>query len=345
MRTRMSSITIYDPTKADAASAVRGVGRYLELLRQAFPDATYTAEAKQTDKNPFIHPFFSPLGQADLCYLYTDLTHSVAVIHDLIPLKYPSHFPIGLKAKINISLNRHIAKRFGAIVTDSEVSKTDIVNLIGVDASRVHVIYPYLSQTLQTDAQKTHSPLGKPYFLYVGDATWNKNLVNIAHAIMKTKYPLVCIGKVFKTENIDELTHPWQEELWSFLKVTRDNPQFILPGFVDNTTLAQYYSHAVANVLISHDEGFGFSYVEAGAHHTPSVLADRPIFHEISGDQGALFAHPDNPELISEALEQLTANQSLRQKLGAQAKSRSLTFTAARFRSQWLDVIASLSRS
>ena len=39
----------------------------------------------------------------------------------------------------------------------------------------------------------------KNYVLYVGDATWNKNLVNIARAIKLADVHCVFVGKVFQT--------------------------------------------------------------------------------------------------------------------------------------------------
>ena len=91
----------------------------------------------------------------------------IAVIHDLIPLKYPGHFPAGIRGSINVFLNNLALKNYDLIVTDSAASKKDIVQILKIDESRVKVIYPtlpevFIESKLKTQNLKLKSP--KTYY-------------------------------------------------------------------------------------------------------------------------------------------------------------------------------------
>ena len=48
--------------------------------------------------------------------------------------------------------------------------------------------------------------------------------------------------------------------------------EFIFLGFIEDYELVKLYQQAKLNVLLSRDEGFGFSYIEAANFGCPSVL-------------------------------------------------------------------------
>ena len=59
--------------------------------------------------------------------------------------------------------------------------------------------------------------------------------------------------------------------------------------------LFNLYKQSSVNLLISSDEGFGFSWLEAANFTRPSILSDLPVLKEIS-DGNALFVDPKNPQ-------------------------------------------------
>lgn len=298
----MSAVFVFDPTASDSQSAVRGIGRYLQILKENFPNWIFTNQLQKVNQESvFINPFFN--------FIQPPLTikriarKQIAIIHDLIPLKYPSHFPIGLKGKLNIFLNKISLRNYNEIVTDSEASRHDIITILKISASRVKVIYPSLPKIFTTNKQPRVTPPPSPFCLYVGDATWNKNLVNLARAIKIINVTAIFVGKAFTQKN-NSLNHPWQKELKEFLKETKGDKRFIFPGFVSDKKLINFYRQARLNVLVSRDEGFGLSYLEAASQKTPSVLADIPVFHEIAGEN-ALFANPEDPYDIANQIGKL----------------------------------------
>ena len=141
----MKKVFVYDPTVSDNLSSVRGVGRYLQILKENFSEWIFSNNVtmKQWNKHDvFINPFFN--------FLQPPLTlkrlaqKQIAVIHDLIPLKYPSRFPAGIKGSIYILLNKLALKNYDLIITDSEASKTDIIQILNIKENKIRVIYPCL---------------------------------------------------------------------------------------------------------------------------------------------------------------------------------------------------------
>lgn len=71
----------------------------------------------------------------------------------------------------------------------------------------------------------------------------------------------------------------------------------------------QQYADILADnailVSASLDEGFGLPVVEAHTLGVPTVLTDMPVFHEVAGEDGALFFDPHDPKDFAEKVKQL----------------------------------------
>ncbi len=343
----MNKVFVYDPTASDKLSSVRGIGRYLQILKENFPEWTYVNKETMKQLNNdcvFINPFFN--------FLQTPLTFQriakkqIAVIHDLIPLKYPSHFPAGIKGSIYILLNKLALKNYDLMITDSEASKRDIVKILKIKDQKVKIIYPCLPKVFSIKypvssmmKNTKYKILDTKYCLYVGDATWNKNLVNLARAIKIANVTCMFVGKIFgEARQAPSLDHPWQKEFKDFINETKDDKRFIFAGFVPDSELIKLYKQSSLNILPSHDEGFGFSYLEAAQFSCPSVMSDIPVLKEIS-EENALFADPENPQDLADKIGEICFNKDLRNKIGAKAKKRAEFFSANKFKKEILSVI------
>jgi glycosyltransferase involved in cell wall biosynthesis len=347
----MNKIYVFDPTASDKLSGVRGVGRYLQILKENFPEWSFidTLYATRSTLYPiFINPFFN--------FLQRPLTmkrvaqNQIAVIHDLIPLKYPSHFPAGIRGNINIYLNRLALKNYDLVVTDSQASRKDIIDILRLPEEKIKVIYPCLPKSFlklkiqNLDLNKNLKlKISNSFCLYVGDATWNKNLVNLAKAIKIINVTCVFVGKVFDPRYTSHDTrytfnHPWQKEFKDFLNEVQDDKRFIFTGFLPDSDLIKLYQQATLNILPSRDEGFGFSYLEAGQFSTPSVLTDIPVLKEISAGN-ALFTDPKNPHDIADKIGEIYFDKDVRNTLGNKAFERSKFFSPGKFRKEFLRLL------
>jgi glycosyltransferase involved in cell wall biosynthesis len=330
---------IFDPSTLDKGSIHRGGGRFISLLKENLEDSvTFVSsfnEIKSQDTLviPFFNPFTSPFLKKRVCKT------QILVIFDAIPLRYTHAFPVGIKGKLNVLRNIMSLQIYDRIITISQEAKKDIVKYLHVKEEKVEVIYLTLPTlfTCNTNLQLSKNyNLPEKYLIYVADVNWNKNIVTIAKAIKKAQMPCVFVGKVFGdlTQKFD---HPWQKDLKDFVYETKTNPLFIFPGYVGDEDLVYLYKNAFANILVSRDEGFGLSFLEAASQKTPSVLSDKPIFHEIAKDS-ALFAKCDSVEDIVGKIHELE-NSSLRAQLSQKAFERSLFFNSNTFKQCWLSLL------
>jgi glycosyltransferase involved in cell wall biosynthesis len=304
-------------------------------------EITFTSNLQDVpDHAILVNPFFNflqpPLKLKRVC------RRQIAVVHDIITLKYPEQFPTGIRGKLYKHVNKLALRRYDSIITDSETSKKDLIQLLGKNEKHIHVVYPVLSNNFyEKKPVKPPIQLPEKYLIYVGDVTWNKNVANIARAIKIAQIPCIFVGKSFATymaKNPHEITHPEQQEVRAFVEEAKDNPLFIIPGFISDEELIYLYQHAFANLLVSRDEGFGYSYFEAGALGTPSVLANRPIFKE-TAEETALFADPEDPAEIAEKIKRYIDDSSLQKTLGSATQERSKKFNSDIFRKTFLDAV------
>lgn len=356
----MNKVYVFDPTKSDKLSSVRGVGRYLQILKENFPDWSFTdtLHATRYTLYPiFINPFFNflqkPLTMKRLAQ------KQIAVIHDLVHLKYPSHFPAGIRGNINVFLNRISLKNYDLIITDSEASKKDIIDILRLPEEKIKVIYPCLPKSFLNPKFKSQTGrqllVTDHYCLYVGDATWNKNLVNLARAIKIINVTCVFVGKIFdqKTRRLlDSLNNKWLSEYKEFLYEAKDDKRFIFAGFLTDSELIKLYQQTEVNVLPSRAEGFGFSFLEAASQGCPSIMSDIPVLKEISGSSlkgqflkgqnlkgPSLFFDPENPHDIADKIGEIYFNKELRNIFGRKAKKRSEFFSQKKFKNAFRTIV------
>ena len=119
----------------------------------------------------------------------------------------------------------------------------------------------------------------EPYFLYVGNAYPHKNLELLVSAFgdfLKTsgkKCDLLFVGKddYFYQRLKKKVANMGLSDAVHFLES------------VDDNTLRDLYTHALALVFPSFMEGFGLPALEALSLGTKIICSDIPIFHEILG--------------------------------------------------------------
>lgn len=370
-------IYVFDPTAKDQQSKVRGVGRYLQTMHEYLsPELTFTNDLKSVPfESIFINPFFDHL-KPPLKLVGRVAKKQIAIIHDLIPLKYPKAFPIGMKGMLYKFLNNWNLSSYDIIVTDSMESKKSIISLLKIPETRIKVIYATVPRLfiphidIYAESIEHHHPFHKEadhsipefsklpvsefipqsiqnlkdYVVYVGDGTWNKNLLNIARGVQMANVTCVCVGKIFSQAGEKAASfkpHPWLAPLYGFFKQVENDKRFIFPGYVSDVDLLQLYKNARINILLSYDEGFGLSFIEAGYVSTSSLLSDIPIFHEIAKNS-ALFANPSDPKDIAQKLDQLFYDNILREKTSIDAFERAQDFNPELFRNNWLTLVNSL---
>ncbi|RRJ28340.1 glycosyltransferase family 4 protein [Halocatena pleomorpha] len=102
--------------------------------------------------------------------------------------------------------------------------------------------------------------------------------------------------------------------------------EILFTGWIEQQTLVQLLSNAVATVFPSLHETFGLPVLESMACGTPVVASDRYAIPEIAGD-GAILVDPEAPEEIAAALDRLITDATRRAELARQGRKRATTFS------------------
>jgi glycosyltransferase involved in cell wall biosynthesis len=210
---------------------------------------------------------------------------TVVTLHDLKPFKQQGEY---LRAGLRGRMRRLAIERAAALIVPTSALARDAVELLGVDADRVHVIPeapdPVFTPRPQDEvsAARRRYRLPDEYLLWVGGMRHpdpHKRVAALAEA--PRRLPLVLVGDHSQ----------WAREL----------EDVILTGAVPDDHLAAIYTGARALVFASDDEGFGLPTVEALACGTPVVACDVPALREVLGDRATLVPCDDLALLMVEA--------------------------------------------
>jgi glycosyltransferase involved in cell wall biosynthesis len=230
---------------------------------------------------------------------------------------------------------RALTKTAAMILTDSNYSKSCILNTFHLYDNRVKVIYPGADHILEIPPDpevlsRLHLEPQK-YVLAVGSLYPHKNL-GILHSINWQKYDLkLCIVGEAPDTNAK-----------SFMKVVeeaRNQPAHILyTGRRTDAEIKSLYTHAFAYVLPSLYEGFGFPPLEAMFCGCPVIASDRTSIPEVCGD-AALYFDPLSSESLRRAVDRIVTDDAMRKTLIENGYQRSNQFRWDRAAQQIMDVL------
>lgn len=235
----------------------------------------------------------------------------IPVMHDLNFV----HQPEGLPA-LTGWYYRHFFQKFAQkatrIATVSHYSAKDIAQTYNFPLDKVDVIGNGVGEQFfpSTEMHNVSEVNGAPYFLFVGSLNPRKNIIGMLksfeHFKAKTGYhhKLVIVGDpMFK---LDET-----ERFFAQMQFRED---VIFAGRREGDELNRLYSHATALWFVSHFEGFGIPIIEAYRAGCPVITSTTTSMPEVAED-AALLCDPHQIEAISEAMQRLVDDGTLRSRL------------------------------
>lgn len=256
----------------------------------------------------------------------------VVTIHDIIPLLLPAYRG-GLLPRAYTSLVAATARGTSAIITDSDASKTDIIERLGIPAERIHAIWlaagikyhPRPGSLIDTAIQQKYN-LPDDYVLYLGGFDVRKNV----HTLLKAytyiqqgvgdQVPLVIAGKLPETITPRLLDIPMYLNMMEL-----DEAAVRLIGFVEEADKPALYRMAKVFVFPSRYEGFGLPVLEAMACGTPVVTTDTSSLAEIVGD-GGFVVQPDDARHMAGATLSMLVQDDLHEEMSQKARARADQF-------------------
>jgi glycosyltransferase involved in cell wall biosynthesis len=266
----------------------RGMGVYAEQMRLRLPRLVEVVGHNQDLTHYLVFKLFAPRPL---------LLPAVVTVHDLIPLKYPKAYPLGIRGRWRWRQNKKFLRRANGIITDSQASKRDIIKFTGIDSDKILVVYLAAKEIFRPVKAVNKFGLPDKFVLYVGDLNWNKNVVSLAKTCLKLDYPLVVVGRQAAAADFDA-RHPENQELVEFQSLAKINPrQIICMGAISQRDLVMVYNLATIYAQSSRDEGFGLPVLEAMACGCPVLSSEQGSLPEITG-KAALKLSPANLKLL-----------------------------------------------
>ena len=254
---------------------------------------------------------------------------AVVTIHDLIHVRFAHlHSPgVGLYARTMAGL---AARRAAVVISDSQATKRDIVELLGVPEAKVRVVPLGVSPLLQPaaavdiDVFRSDHALPAQYVLYVGARKGHKNLELLVRAwgVMRPgeRPPLVFAGPAWRPDAaLARLAH----------ELGVDGSIRFSGDVHDEMALASLYSGAALVVQPSLAEGFGLPPLEALACGVAVLSSDAGSLPEVLGP-AAVYLPPRDPAAWAKGVLDLLADGNLRTTLGSRGRTHAATFTWAR---------------
>lgn len=317
---------------------VRGTGFYIENLKKSlfkyYPQNEYIFFTKEQDlpsdldliHYPYFEPFFLTLP-------FHKRHKTVVTVHDLTPFVFPEHFPVGLRGKLKWWIQKMSLGRADAVITDSQSSKNDIMRFANIPESRIAVVYlaageqfkRIKNQKSKINSIKTKYGLPEKFALYVGDATWNKNLPRLIEATKKADIPLVMVGKALKEERFDQ-KNPWNKDLVAVQNLSKKEKNIIRLGFVSTEELVLLYNVGTVFVMPSLYEGFGLPVLEAMQCGCPVVTSKEGSLPEVGGE-AALYVDAYSKDNIARGISEVFSSVQARKKLSAKSLEQAKKFS------------------
>jgi glycosyltransferase involved in cell wall biosynthesis len=241
---------------------------------------------------------------------------NVVVIHDAAALRYPEAYSNSYVA-YQRSLLPALARRARLLVTVSEFSRGELVDVLGVSPERIRVIPGGVDDRFaaRTDPARAlaHYGLERPYVLVVGTLSARKNLGVLERA-----------GGVLRERGV-ELVVAGSDR--GYLRGADTALRRL--GYVADALLPALYAGARAVAMPSFYEGFGLPCLEAMASGVPVVASARGALPQTCGDS-ALLINPDDADELTEAVLAASFDERVRATLIPAGLRRAAAFSWSR---------------
>jgi glycosyltransferase involved in cell wall biosynthesis len=225
---------------------------------------------------------------------------AVATFHDLFVLSAEYSTP-EFRARFAVQA-RDAATRADAIIAVSHFTKSQVMELLGVEASRIHVVHHGVRQL----PLPPNPPAREKIVLSVGAIQKRKNTARLVEAFeaVDPGWRLVLAGSAgFGSADI-----------LARIASSKARDRIDVTGYVSPAELSACYARASVFAFPSLDEGFGMPVLEAMAAGTPVVASNCSALPEVVGN-AALMVDPTRVDSIAEALRTITADEDLRSDL------------------------------
>lgn len=252
----------------------------------------------------------------------------ILTVHDLSFLRVPECAEPSLGWYLKGAVPRSV-QRADLITADSECTRRDVHELLGVGLDRITVVhggvdprFRRLNDVAAQEAVRRRYGLYRPFVLSIGTLEPRKNYVRLIQAFALarrrglTEHQLVICGR-----------KGWlYEGIFKAVSESGLQPHVVFPGYIRDEDLPELYCAADLFAFPSLYEGFGLPPLEAMACGTPTIVSNASSLPEVVGD-AALLVAPSDVEALSQAMYSVLTDSALRSRLAAAGPARAARFT------------------
>jgi glycosyltransferase involved in cell wall biosynthesis len=252
---------------------------------------------------------------------------AVVTVHDLSFLRLPERADPRLQRYLASAVPRSV-RRAAHVLADSQNTRQDAIELLGLEPEAVTVAYPGVSPAMSSPVEATSRRevlrrygLDRPFVLGVGTLEPRKDWPTLIAAFNEAAASL----------GLDELTlaiagsEGWMTE--TIHEAHYSSPADVrLLGFVPDEDLPALYQAATAFAYPSVYEGFGLPPLEAMSCGVPTVVSDSSCLPEVVGD-AALIVPAGDAAALASALVKVVSDRETRASLGRRGPQRAAVFT------------------
>ncbi len=262
-------------------------------------------------------------GRADLFHgpsftLPPSFIPSLLTVHDLSFLRYPQGAHPALLAWLSRAVPRSL-RRARHVLADSENTRSDLIELMGVPAGRITVIgagvderfRPVTDPAILADVRARYR-LSDRFILGISTLEPRKNFTGLIAAFNRLATTTDRPSSVDDLHLVIAGGKGWlYDDIFAEADASPVRERIHFTGFVADEDLPALYTRADLFAFPSHYEGFGIPVLEAMACGTPVVCADNSSLPEVAGDAALLVAATDT-DALADAMQRLLVDTSLR---------------------------------
>jgi len=267
---------------------------------------------------------------------------NVYTLHDLVPLRLP--YTTADRKRAYYRLCDKIAREADHVLTVSEASRRDIIDILGIGEDRVTNLYQASDITSALGshdeafiARYVEGLLGvgmREYFLFFGAIEPKKNVARLVEAYLASSIssPLVIVGGPGWGGEQDV-------KLLKSLAGLDGRKRIVWLGYLPRDMLAMLIAGARATVFPSLYEGFGLPALESMALGTPIITSNVSSLPEVVGEAGILV-DPYDVRDIARAIIAMDSDAAMRADLSRQGLVQADKFSSAAYATRLADFYA-----
>ena len=281
--------------------------------------------------NLFVLPRFLKRHKVDLViyqmFPAISPTPSITFIHDVLFRDFPEFFT--WKERLYFFPMSFLTRKVNRVMVTTDFVASDLIkhnylldrSIIDIVPLGVSTEFRSIDQhdPLFLESVKKRLNLPDRFLLFVGRLNVRKNLESLLKAItliQDKQIPIVIVGKTeWKAPVLNEiLSDPTLKD------------RILMTGDINDKDLVAVYALSEIFCFPSFAEGFGLPPLEAMASGVPVIVSNTTSLPEVCGD-AAIYADPNQPLAIAEAINSLLANSALYEQKKNEGIKRAAQFT------------------